>query len=172
MPTQDLAALGISTVEELAALVTLFSGKQREPTANSVINPYQTNISPENEQQFRQWIIHNNIPFDPTERTPDYDMRGYWTAMMNGDVRALRDPVSGHFPDTWKTPYHRTFSNESVYANKDTAHWEGNKLVNPRGEVVYDENEDSDLAPPPRDFATGTASGKRNAQRYPIRRQY
>src|ERR1035438_684822 len=45
-----------------------------------------------------------------------------------------------HFPDTYKTPFHKTFSNESKYAPKDAPHWEEDKLVDKHGKVIADES--------------------------------
>ncbi len=44
-----------------------------------------------------------------------------------------------HFPDTYKTPYHKTFSNESIYALPTAPHWEGDQLVDQNGNIVFDD---------------------------------
>lgn len=74
----------------------------------------------------------NKIPWRD-EPNADYDMRGFWKA---GGKRA----ANGHFPDTYKTPYHKSFSNESRYATKDAPHWEGDRLVDKNGRVIVDES--------------------------------
>jgi hypothetical protein len=66
----------------------------------------------------------------------DYDMRGYWQAMEAGDPYAKR-AANRHFPDTWKTPYDRTFSRESKYAKPDAPRWVGDKLVDKNGKVIW-----------------------------------
>lgn len=40
-------------------------------------------------------------------------------------------PTNGHFPDTYKLPNHPTFSDESIYSNKEHpgGHWEGDKYI-------------------------------------------
>jgi hypothetical protein len=107
------------------------------------VNPkYQTALTPQQEAQFQNWVKQNNVPFDPGPYA-DYDMRGFWKGMTTGDPRA-RTGISPydkqlHFTDTWKTPYHRTFSNESIYAPKDAPHWEGDRLIDKDGKVVADE---------------------------------
>ena len=106
-------------------------------------NRYRTSLTPQEEYQFVQWVKANKIPFDPLGRDAsplsDYDMRGFWKAMMSGDPNAKR-AENLHFPDTYKTPFHRSFSNESIYAGKDSPRWEGNRLVDKFGKVVFDED--------------------------------
>src|SRR5258708_1928997 len=95
---------------------------------------YQTKLGDDQEQQFLQWVHKNKIPFDPSQNS-DYDMRGYYKAMQAGDDNAKR-AENGHFPDTYKTPFHQTFSNESIYATKDAPHWDGNTLIDKFGNVI------------------------------------
>lgn len=97
------------------------------------IGGYQTPLAPGQEQQFRQWVAANKIPFDPNASTVDYDMRGFWLE-GGGKGRAS----NGHFPDTYKTPYDTTFSNQSKYAAKNTPFvWRGNSLIDTRtGQVI------------------------------------
>ena len=165
-PLVALQTLGIQTIQELTALSTLFGHKQRDVTSKSLDDSeYQTRITPEEEKEFRSWVIHNNVPFNPTERFADYDMRGFWKAQRSGDERAQQDSNTLHFPDTWKTPYHRTFSRESIYAPPDAPEWFGSKLVNKYGDVIYDENDPEYTGYPlEKDSATGLATGKRNAR--------
>ena len=92
---------------------------------------YTTDLG-EREPSFRNWVKDQKIPFDPDDPKSDYDMRGFWAE--NGD-RA----ENGHFPDTWKTPYHKTFSNESKYAPPDAPRWEGDRLIDKDGNVIADE---------------------------------
>lgn len=96
-----------------------------------------TTLKPEEEAQFQQWVMANKIPFDPSP-VADYDMKGFWKALQSGDPKATQ-AGNGHFPDTWKTPYHETFSNESIYATAGAPHWEGYKLIDNRGVVLKDE---------------------------------
>jgi hypothetical protein len=117
--------------------------------------PYVTQLSPDDETQFQSWVKQNKVPFENDSSTSDYDMRGYWKAMNSGDANA-KQSLSGfdgtmHFPDTFKTPYHKTFSNESMYATPDAPHWEGDRLVGKDGNVVADETPKAAPAtvPPP-----------------------
>jgi hypothetical protein len=116
---------------------------------NSDSDPYRTSLSANEEQNFRKWITDNKIPFDPDEAKPDYDMRGFWQALQAGDPRAKRDEQTFHFPDIWKTPRHKTFSNESIYATPDAPHWEGNKLIDKNGKVIIDETSAQTGTPAP-----------------------
>ena len=93
--------------------------------------PYVTNLHPDDEKKFQSWVKENKIPWKESP-TSDYDMRGFWKASSSGTPYAKRDPQTKHFPDTWKTPYHETFSNESKYALPTAGHWEGEKFVPPQ----------------------------------------
>jgi hypothetical protein len=99
---------------------------------------FDTPLSTDDEQEFQSWAKENRAPI-----TDDYDMRGFWKALKSGDPRAETaiNPSDNelHFPDTWKTPIHHSFSNESIYADADAPHWEGNVLVDKDGRVVVDE---------------------------------
>ncbi len=75
-------------------------------------------------------------------------MRGFWKAYTLGDPRAAT-AVSKfddqlHFSDVWKTPYHKTFSNQSMYATKDAPQWVGDKLIDYYGRVIADETPKED----------------------------
>jgi len=114
-----------------------------EKAEGGLITPkYQTRLTPQEETQFQGWVKKNKVPFDPSPQA-DYDMRGFWKGLTTGDPRAKTgiSPYDGrmHFTDTWKTPYHKTFSNESIYAPPDAPHWEGDRLIDKNGNVVADE---------------------------------
>jgi|SRR6266404_3278138 len=108
----------------------------------SLPGPYLTTLSDKDEAAFQQWIKEKKVPFDPSD-TADYDMRGFWRALTSGDPKAVTavSPYDNrmHFPDIWKTPYHKTFSNESIYATKDAPKWVGYKLIDYYGRVIADE---------------------------------
>jgi hypothetical protein len=93
---------------------------------------YQTRLIPAQERRFRSWITDNKVPFDPDAKIADYDMRGFWKD-TGGDWSG------GHFPDTYKTPYDTSFSNESKYATKNNPFkWQGDSLIDTRdGSVVF-----------------------------------
>lgn len=104
--------------------------------------PYITALPAEQEQGFQSWVKQNKIPFDPSPKA-DYDMRGYYrdNVVGKGGVGTKVSQFDGkpHFPDTYKTPYHKTFSNESRYATQDAPRWQGDKLVGKDGKTVADE---------------------------------
>ena len=115
-----------------------------KPYVRSDAKNFNTDLGAK-EPDFQQWVSTNKVPFDTTDKTPDYDMRGFWQAQQNKDPRAMQamDPNDQkmHFPDYWKTPYDRTFSSESQWANPATApKWnEQDQLVTPDGKVVFDD---------------------------------
>jgi len=101
-----------------------------------------TQLPPDQEQAFSAWLNANKVPFNPSDKYPDYDMRGYYQSLMQGkagnaSVNAVDNKL--HYPDTFKTPYHQSFSRESKWATENAPIWSGNKLVSPKGEIVFDE---------------------------------
>lgn len=105
------------------------------------MGPYLTTLPLNEELEFQQWVKNNRIPFDPSANA-DYDMRGFWKAAKAGKVSTGLGPDGTiHFPDTFKTPYHKTFSRESIYATDKAPKWVGNKLVDRLGTVVADESQ-------------------------------
>jgi len=96
---------------------------QGGPSRYAKPGPYVTKLDPAQETAFQGWVKQNKIPWQDTPNA-DYDMRGYWKAQQSGDPHAKR-AANLHFPDTWKTPYHKSFSNESMYALPTAPHWEG-----------------------------------------------
>lgn len=109
--------------------------KRNAPYA--IKGPYQTKLSSAQEKAFRAWVMKNHVPFDVNATEVDYDMRGYWLAMIAGKV----PPWAGgntHFPDTFKTPYDTRFSNQSKYATANNPFaFKGNNLVNTRtGQLI------------------------------------
>lgn len=105
---------------------------------------YNTTLVGPGEALFRAWVRRQNVPFDPDAKTSDYDMRGFWKALKDGDPKATNavDPNDGklHYPDYWKTPYHQSFSNESQWATDDAPHWAGDKLVDKSDDVAFDDS--------------------------------
>ena len=99
----------------------------------------------EQEPAFQAWVKQNKVPFDSNAQNSDYDMRGFYKALQEGDPKARQaiNPNDNqmHFPDYWKTPYHQSFSNESQWADPQKApKWnEQDQLVTPDGKVVFDE---------------------------------
>lgn len=48
---------------------------------------------------------------------PTYDYKSWYNEDPNRAYALLNDDPSAHFDDKWKTPYHPTFSDQSVYSN-------------------------------------------------------
>lgn len=68
---------------------------------------FETKLAPEEEPKFQDW----KQQYAPNDSGYDYDLRG---AYLRGFTP---DPAQdNHWPDTFKKPWHETFSNESVYA--------------------------------------------------------
>jgi hypothetical protein len=111
---------------------------QAPPRGDALPPPYITQLLPTEEKQFQGWVQQNAIPWQDNSQS-DYDMRGFWKAQQSGDPTAQR-AANKHFPDTYKTPYHQSFSNESKYALPSAPRWQGNKLVDSVGNVVFDED--------------------------------
>ena len=116
------------------------------PRAPFALAPsYSTQLSPMDEFSFRQWVANNSVPFSPDASGPtDYDMRGFWQAMRQGNPVAATainpNDHQLHFPDYWKTPLHQSFSNESQWAGQNAPQWvNDSQLAAPNGRVVFDE---------------------------------
>lgn len=105
---------------------------------------YNTQLDPESEKSFQDWVTTNKVPFDTSAAVSDYDMRGFYQALLAGDERA-RNSVNPndskiHYPDYWKTPFHESFSSESQWALPLAPKWnDQDQLVAPDGSIVFDE---------------------------------
>lgn len=102
-----------------------------------------TTLEPQDEAAFRQWVATNGVPFNLNDPIADYDMRGYWRdiAAQGGNQTAVNpNDHQMHFPDTYKTQYHRSFSAESRNATSQAPRWNArDQLVRPDGKVTFDE---------------------------------
>lgn len=120
------------------------------------MDEFETKLSPTDEAVYQGW---KEVYAAPSDSGSDYDLRG----AFKGGV--LPDERTGHWPDTFKKPSHPTFSNESIYANKDAGSWRGEVFVPPQEvdlsdavpaapEVPYRLDEEVDLsdAMPEEDF--------------------
>jgi hypothetical protein len=98
--------------------------------------PYHTQLSPQEEQSFREWVQKRGVPFNPDAPISDYDMRGFWKEQPE---KAKTWRAGSHFPDTYKTPYDTTFSAESKYAKPNTPFtWDGDNLIDKRtGRIIF-----------------------------------
>jgi hypothetical protein len=93
--------------------------------------PFDTQLSQENEQRFRNWLAKESQRRgrDMNLDLSDYDLRGYW---INGGYKDATG--RGHMPDTYKKPNHPTFSNESIYhdgKNYVGGTWQGDSAFVP-----------------------------------------
>jgi hypothetical protein len=105
---------------------------------------YNTQLPTLQEMQFLDWLKQNNVPFDPNAQQSDYDMRGFYQALQQGNPAATAavNPNDNrmHYPDIWKTPGHETFSADSQWAGQDAPQWvNGSQLAAPSGRIVFDE---------------------------------
>ena len=95
--------------------------------------PYTTPLAASEEAAFRQWVAQNKVPYNLNDPVQDYDMRGFYKAAMAGDPNASTEINSFdqkmHFPDTYKTPYHESFSRDSQYAQPNAPFWVGGQLL-------------------------------------------
>jgi hypothetical protein len=104
--------------------------------------PYKTTLTGPQETAFLAWVTANSVPW-ANETPSDYDMRGFYKASVIDNTIPDWTP-GGHFPDTYKTPYDTSFSNESQYATPDCPFewvtdpaW-GDLLIDTRdGQVVF-----------------------------------
>ena len=109
------------------------------------VAPFITKLSPDQEKEFQDWAAKNSdmVKGELDTKTPDYDVRGRWLAEKNGDpdAKLTRSAFDGklHASDKWKTPFHRTFSAESIYAAPGAPKWDGNVLKDKDGNVIADE---------------------------------
>lgn len=116
---------------------------------------FNTKLSPQEESAFRQWVTANKVPFDVDATGPtDYDMRGFYRGLTSGDPHAQQSINANdnrmHYSDYWKTPYHKSFSAESQWADPKTApRWnDQDQLVTPDGRVIFDERNQNKPAVP------------------------
>lgn len=111
--------------------------------------PYSTMLMPSQESDFRNWLQAGNAPFNPNASGPqDYDMRGFYQALQQGDPGATSainpNDQRMHYPDIWKTPYHQSFSAGSQWALPGAPTWnQQDQLVDRRGNVIFDERKRS-----------------------------
>lgn len=124
--------------------------KRNQPYIRSGDNNYSTDLNVA-EPGFRAWanqpgfLPGDKVPFNPNVTGPtDYDMRGFYHGLMTGHPRALQSVNPNdrkmHYDDYWKTPYHRTFSDESQWATPVAPKWnEKDQLISPGNRILMDE---------------------------------
>jgi hypothetical protein len=97
--------------------------------------PYQTPLTTGEEYQYREWVRHVSSMVGHRLEPDDisYDMRGYWKEVVQtGEWQSEHFTKGAHFPDTYKTPYHPTFSRESRYALPTAPFWDTKeRLIDP-----------------------------------------
>ncbi len=115
---------------------------------------YNTALDPATELAFRQWVATNSVPFNVNTPGPtDYDMRGYYQGMMNGNPMARPSEINPndnrpHYTDYYKTPLHQTFSSESQWAGPNAPQWiNGSQLAGPSGRILFDEKNPANRLP-------------------------
>lgn len=128
----------------MTALVdAILSGSKprwQESHAQRDWNSRLTKLTPGEQLQYQFWLSQTGAP-----DTPDYDMPGFWRSRLwEGDGGTSVNPNDNllHYPDTYKTPLHKTFSAESRYADPSSAppHWnDRDQLVSSSGRILYDE---------------------------------
>jgi hypothetical protein len=121
-----------------------FAGNQQY-AATPGRTDYNTALPQLDEFAFRQWVANNRVPFNPDSKgAQDYDMRGFWRGLMQENPHATSgtnpNDQQMHYSDYWKTPYHRSFSNESQYAAPNAPQWINDaQLASPGGRILFDE---------------------------------
>lgn len=115
-------------------------------------NSYNSQLSPGDETKFRQWVDQNRVPFNANDPIQDYDMRGYWRDIAHqgqNETGVNKNDGELHYPDTYKTPYHHSFSSESMYARPNAPAWiNDHQLADPAtGDVLWDEQYMGQQAP-------------------------
>jgi hypothetical protein len=116
------------------------------------VGSINTPLSLADELQFRQWVASNKVPFDAAAAGPsDYDMRGYWRGLQNGNPMARPTEINAndgrpHFTDYYKTPLHQSFSADSQFAGPEAPQWiNGSQLAAPSGRILLDEKQPAGL---------------------------
>ena len=107
---------------------------------------WTTKLDPKAEAGYQKWA--QSVGQDPNGK--DYDLRGYYKDIASkGQNQQALNPSDNkmHFPDTYKTPLHESFSGESRYADpkKNPPAWAGNdkegwKLTGKDGKIYKDES--------------------------------
>jgi len=103
---------------------------QFSKTPGAPAEAYQTKLPPAKEALYQKWLdsTSRDVGHRLNPDDPGYDMRGYWRDVV-ATGRFKRMGQDQHFPDTYKTPYHPTFSRESRFATSDAPMWRDDQLV-------------------------------------------
>ena len=91
---------------------------------NPLQQPYETQLTPTQEWQYRLW----KKKMAPNDSGADYDLRGAF-------LKGLQPGGDAHWSDEFKKPSHPRFSDQSMYANEDNSmqqgHWFGQNYAPP-----------------------------------------
>lgn len=103
-----------------------------------------TPLGPFEEAAYRAWVQANRVPTNPNATGQDYDMRGFWQALQQGNPQAQsaidQNDNRMHYPDYWKAPTHPMFSNQSQWGGPDSPQWTpDDKRVDISGRVLYND---------------------------------
>lgn len=118
--------------------------------STETVDPFRTSIPYNRESEFQDWTRANRIT-DLDHPDSHYDYRG---AFLEGVKPEVAPDGVAHWPDTYKTPGHPTFSVESKYAagRNDAGIWQGDQFV-PASQLLESErrsgNYDGPLSPEP-----------------------
>ena len=83
------------------------------------------------DRKFKEWYNKNTLEGQnkiPYSERLDYD---YYSFYKNGEYRNKMFNIENHFPDTYKRPNHKTFSNGSIYSTRENPGgiWRGEEFV-------------------------------------------
>ena len=90
---------------------------------HSLYNSYQIDNNQKSYEDWKRKIKeYKNIDIDNDK---SYDYRGFYNENPERAYKLLEKDPDTHFTDKYKTPYHETFSDESIYSNDKTkgGHW-------------------------------------------------
>ena len=117
----DASLGGVGSPSLINAGAVLAAGAAGQPVRGSVNTGFETVLPADREAAFQEWKARNA----PDDSGYDYDLRGAFAA-------GAEPAENGHWPDTFKKPWHPTFSDESQYAEDmpDLAgHWDGETFI-------------------------------------------
>lgn len=100
LPSREIQRTPIADLWNEGAASTSGAGR------GTVDTNFDTQLAQPEELAFQQW----KAQFAPEDSGDDYDLRGAFRAGLSPD------PMTGHWPDTYKKPNHPTFSDQSIYA--------------------------------------------------------
>ena len=103
----------------LAEIMGMLSKASPRPQVEGLLSPNALRSVTAQEMSYQKW--RDDVA--PQAESADYNLRGFYNALLNGDPvarGAMGNDGQPHFPDKWKLPNHPTFSRESQYYNPQT----------------------------------------------------